>query len=115
MQDQNITIKNLLISKTRKLKESTLNNYLVNLEKLNNYKKIKHLKFLNNPSDILNKIQKYGLHTQKTYIIPILTILKCQINSIQQSKTQDKQRYLYFEYCDILESINKKMKSNKKI
>lgn len=99
-------IKEFLKTKTRSLKESTINNYLINLKKLNNNKKIKDLKFLKNSVDIENKIKKYSLHTQKTYIIPILSILKCDL---------DSNRYLYYEYGNILDSINKRIKTNKKI
>lgn len=67
---------NIIDALTKKgLAESSIAKYIRNLEKLNDDKPIKNIKFLSNPDDVLNKLVNYKPNTKKGYLISITATL----------------------------------------
>jgi len=91
----------------KNITESSKNLYKRNLLKLNDGKEIKNLKFLSDEQGILEKMVKYKPNTQRSYIIAIVSLLKCM--SISDPK---KWKKLYDKYYANLEKLNKELKSN---
>lgn len=61
--------------KTKGLSESSIKLYLRNLEKLNGGFEFTNFKFLENPEDIMKKIEPYKPNTQRGYLISIVSCL----------------------------------------
>ena len=91
----------------KNITDSSKNLYIRNLLKLNDGKTIKNLRFLNDSESILAKLEKYKPNTQRSYIIAIVSLLKCM--SISDEK---KWKKLYDKYYTHLETLNKELKSN---
>lgn len=77
--------------------------YIKNIQKLNDNKPIKNLNFLKNFEDIEKKLEKYKPNTKRTYIISIVSLLKC-INDTKYKKVHD-------HYYNILMNYNKELKT----
>lgn len=87
------------------ISESSLNLYKKNLIKLNDNKPIKNFNFLNKIEDINNKIEKYKPNTRRSYIISIVSILKCAT-----ANGNKKLNKLYDVYFNKLMELNKELK-----
>ena len=81
--------------------------YMRNLLKLNDGKEIKNLKFLNDENAILGKLEKYKPNTKRSFIISIVSLLKCMLLSDEK-----KYKKMYDKYYAILSTLNKELKSN---
>jgi hypothetical protein len=84
------------------LSPSSINLYMKILKNLNDKKEIKNLKFLNKPSEILEKINKYKDTTQRNIIIGIVSTLKMLESP------------LYKQYYDIMIDMTKKINEKPK-
>jgi hypothetical protein len=91
-----------IFNNCKNINESTLKLYLKNLSVLNNKKPIINLKFLNNIDEINNKLEKYKPNTKRSFIISIVSLLKC-VNGTTNNKQYQK---LYDEYFKILTKMN---------
>ena len=91
----------------KNITDSSKQLYIRNLTKLNDGKEIKNLRFLNDEQSILGKLEKYKPNTQRSFIISIVSLLKCM--TISDSK---KWKKLYDKYYIILDTLNKELKSN---
>lgn len=74
--------------------------YIRNLEKINDDKPVTDLKFLSDPSKILNHISKYKPTTQRSFVISICTVLK------------NNDEKLYNTYFEMLTKFNNDLKVN---
>jgi hypothetical protein len=93
-----------LFTDNKTISESSLKLYKKNLIKLNDNKPIKNFNFLNKVEDIDNKIEKYKPNTRRSYIIAIVSILKCAcVNNKKLNK-------LYDLYFNKLMQLNKDLK-----
>jgi hypothetical protein len=95
----------------KKINESTLKLYLKNLSKLNNKLPIKNLKFLDNIDDINNKLDKYKPNTRRSFIISIVSLLKC----VNDTVNDKKYKLLYDKYFKILTQMNIDLKDQTKM
>jgi len=91
----------------KKITTSTLNLYQTKLKILNDYKPIKNLNFLYDIDNIKSKIEKYKSNTKRTYIISIVSILKCLIETNKPTK---KLKKLFDDYTAIMNDYNVKLK-----
>lgn len=92
----------------KEITASTLNLYQTKLKILNDYKPIKNLNFLNDIDNIKSKIEKYKPNTRRTYIISIVSILKCLTAS--DKKPTKKLKKLFDDYSIIMNDYNSKLK-----
>lgn len=97
----------------REITASTLNLYQTKLKILNDYKPIKNLNFLYDIENIKNKIEKYKPNTRRTYIISIVSILKCLTNP--EKKPIKKMKKLFDDYTAIMNDYNNKLKDQTQI
>jgi len=97
----------------REITASTLNLYQTKLKILNDYKPIKNLNFLFDIDNIKNKIEKYKPNTRRTYIISIVSILKCLTNP--EKKPTKKMKKLFDDYTIIMNDYNNKLKDQTQI
>lgn len=101
----NEKLKNHIITflKNKNVNENSINNYINNVKRLSESDN-KNFDFLNNVDDVLNKIQKFKPNTQRNYIIAIVSCL---------STMKDKTKYnkLYLKYREIMDNMNKELKS----
>lgn len=95
-----------LFNNCKKINESTLKLYLKNLSKLNNKKPIKNLKFIDDIDDINNKLEKYKPNTRRSFIISIVSLLKC----VNDTVNEKKYKLLYDKYFKILTDMNINLK-----
>ena len=98
--DQLLSLKNISDS-SKKL-------YKRNLEKLNDNKPIKNFKFLASEQGVLEKLAKYKPNTQRSFIIAIVSTLKCLMTN-----EPNKWKRLYEKYYKILDKFNKELRENK--
>ena len=68
----------LKIMQSRTIKPNSLRLYLTNLKKLNNDEKVKDLEFLKNKENILEKIEKFKLTTQRVYLTSVIVALQTE-------------------------------------
>jgi len=101
----NTPFKNELIAKMRakNLADSSIGMYIRNLEKLNNDMPLKNLKFLQNPAEIMKKLENYKENTKRGYIISICSSLSTDLTTKAKKK-------LYDEYFKIMIDKNKQLK-----
>jgi hypothetical protein len=92
----------------KEITASTLNLYQTKLKILNDYKPIKNLNFLNDIDNIKSKIEKYKPNTRRTYIISIVSILKCL--TAPDKKPTKKLKKLFDDYSTIMNDYNSKLK-----
>lgn len=69
-----------MILERRDIKDKSINAYLIILKKLNDNKVINDLDYLNDTKNIIIKIDKKKLTTQRNYVSAVLTILSCRKN-----------------------------------
>jgi hypothetical protein len=108
----NTNFKNNLIDNLEKknISKTSINNYVRNLEKLNDDMPLKNINFLENIDEILEKLKDYKPNTYRSYLISICSILSL-LNSLSNSKKKSK---LYNQYYDKLMEINKNLKEQEK-
>lgn len=87
------------------IKHSTIELYRKNLMSLNNNKPITSTTFLKDPSKILQKIAHFKPTTQRSYIISVVSFLKCQ----PSSKTNKK---MFDDYTKIMNEMNENLRTN---
>lgn len=85
--------------------ESSKKLYIKNLQRLAG-SEIKSLSFLKSPEEIMKKLEKYKPNTQRTYIISIVSLLKCTLD------IDPKNKKLFEKYSTIMDEFNKQLKSN---
>lgn len=90
----------------KQITDSSKRLYLANLKRLNNNQIPKNFNFLNNLEQVMEKISKYKPNTQRSYIISIVSLLKCL------KEKQKKYKKLYDDYYAILENLNGELKDN---
>ena len=89
----------------KNITESSKNLYVKNLTRLNGGQPIKDLKFLADEASVIEGLnQKYKPNTVRSYVISIVSLLKC----IDDKKSQK----MYAKYYPYLESLNKSLKEN---
>jgi len=86
----------------KNISDSSKQLYIKNITKLNDNKPIKNLNFLKNHDNILKKLEKYKPNTKRTYIISIVSLLKCVNNTKYKSS-------LKF-YYNLMMNMNKDLK-----
>ena len=69
-------IKTKLQSKTKPLSASSIDLYIKQLKKLNDNQPLKDFKFLQDPQEVLSKIEKYKPNTRRNKLISIVSTLK---------------------------------------
>lgn len=94
------------IFQDKNITPSTQNLYQKNLTRLSGGE-LKNWNFLKDENEILKKLEKYQPNTQRTYIISIVSLLKCL-----SSTEPKKYKKLYDKYFTILEQMNTNLKSN---
>jgi hypothetical protein len=92
------------IFECKNMGENSKNLYIKNIIKLNDNKPIKNLNFLKNHDEILKKIEKYKQNTKRTYIISIVSLLKC----VNDNKFKKTLNYFY----DMMMNLNKELKTS---
>lgn len=90
----------------KQITDSSKRLYLANLKRLNNNTIPKNFNFLQNSEQVMEKISKYKPNTQRSYIISIVSLLKC----LKDKKK--KYNKLYDDYYAILENLNGELKDN---
>lgn len=85
------------------LSQSSIKNYIRNLEILNDDKQLKNLSFLKDKNKIIEMIKDKKPNTQRSYLISIVSVLK-YYNNPQFSK-------IYEYYYDKMMSMNKELKN----
>jgi hypothetical protein len=101
------------IFKCKTITASTLNLYTTKLRILNDNKIIKNINYLYDIENIKNKIEKYKPNTRRTYIISIVSILKCMISG--DKKPSKKLKKLYDDYVLIMDDYNTSLKDQTQI
>jgi hypothetical protein len=91
----------------KNITDSSKKLYIRNILKLNDGKEIKNLKFLNNEEAILGKLEKYKPNTRRSFIISIVSLLKCMLLSDDK-----KYKKMYDKYYAVLDGLNKELKTN---
>lgn len=86
------------------LSDSSIKNYIRNLEILNDDKPLKNLTFLKDKDKILSKLETKKPNTQRSYLISISSAL-----STEDNKKNEK---LYSYYYDKMMNMNKELKEN---
>lgn len=86
------------------LAESSIKLYLRSLEKLNDDNPLKNLKFLSDPSKIIDKLKDYKENTIRNYLIAVVSVLTLN----KETKPGKK---LYDAYAPLLLDKNKKLKA----
>jgi integrase len=101
-----IDLEKIFSSKNITLSSRTL--YERNLIRLNDGLEIKNFNFLKDKDAILAKLEKYKPNTQRTYIISIVSLLKCLLELSPSSKAYKK---LYSDYYAVLDEMNTSLKT----
>lgn len=86
-----------------KLSESSIKNYIRNIEILNEDKELKNLNFLKSKDKIMNIINEKKPNTQRSYLISIVSILKYYDNP--------KFKKIFDFYYDKMMEMNKQLKT----
>lgn len=96
-----MTFENQLIKyfDEKNLSQSTIKNYIRNLQLLNDNKEIQNLNFLKNKEDINKKLESKKPNTKRSYLISIVSALKSEDNS-----------KLYDYYYNLMMDMNKTLK-----
>lgn len=97
----------------KNITKSSLNLYMTKLRILNDNKPIKNLNYLYNIDNIKSKIEKYKPNTRRTYIISIVSILKCM--TAPEQKSPKKLKKLFNDYTAIMNDYNNKLKDQTEI
>lgn len=84
----------------KNLSEASKKLYKNNLMKLNDNQPIEDFNFLKDTTKIQEKISKYGLTTQRSFIIAVICVIKTEPE-------------LYKVYFDLLTQMNGKLKQQK--
>ena len=111
-----MNIVELIKEKRPNLKENSLKSYLITLKKLNDDKDIENLKFLNNFSEIMEKINEFKLPTQRNKLTAILVVLSAfakkefeEVELKYRKELEDRNK----EYNDYIASHQKSEKQEK--
>jgi len=103
-----------IISEDRKIKDASLNAYVISLKKINNDKEIKNIDFLKNVEHVQEKLKDLKLTTKKNRYTAILVLLRAvgkQDKLIEEyRKILDKLTSQYFKEI----SLNKKTDNQEK-
>lgn len=91
----------------RNITESSKNIYQRNLIKLNSGRPVNNLRFLSNHDAVLQKIKDYKPNTQRTYVIAIVSALKCLL----ESKPTKAAQKLHESWSAVLEKYNSALKN----
>lgn len=94
-----------IFSKKPNITESSKNLYIKNLVRLNDGEALKNLNFLKDDTEVFKKLEKYKPNTRRSYIISIVSLLKCLEDDKKTSK-------MYEKYSKYLDEINKELKDN---
>jgi hypothetical protein len=86
----------------KKIRDSSKNIYIKNIQRLNNNEEIKDLIFLKNTDTIMKKLEKYKDNSKRTYLISIVSTLK------DQKGFEDCFKFYYNEMM----TLNKNLKIN---
>ena len=86
------------------LSESTIKLYLRNLRKLNDDSPVKNLKFLNSPTEIIKRLEKYAENTKRGFLITITSTLGLDTSTKAKKK-------LYDQYFELMMDKNKELKA----
>jgi hypothetical protein len=97
----------------KNITKSSLNLYMTKLRILNDNKPIKNLNYLYNIDNIKSKIEKYKPNTRRTYIISIVSVLKCL--TAPDKKPVKKLKKLFNDYTTIMNDYNNKLKNQTEI
>lgn len=81
----------------KNLSQSSIKNYIRNVEILNDEKELKNLNFLSKKEEVENKLSKKKLNTQRSYYISIVALLQ----------TQPNKKKLYDYYHEKMMTLNK--------
>jgi integrase len=101
-----IDLGNIFASKN--ITQSSQSLYERNLKRLNDGNEIKNFHFLKDKEVILGKLEKYKPNTRRTYIISIVSLMKCLIESNPTNKHYKK---LYSLYYSVLDEMNTNLKT----
>lgn len=96
------------IFKCKEITKSTLDLYKTKLKLLNDNKPIKNINYLYDIDNIKSKIEKFKPNTRRSYIISIVSILKCL--SIPERKPPKKLVKLFNDYTQIMDDYNSSLK-----
>jgi len=102
----------LNIFSCKNINDSSKQLYVKNILKLNDNKTIKNLNFLKNHENIDKKLEKYKPNTQRSYIISIVSLLKC-LNDNKFKKTLDYYYNKMMEYNKVLKTQNEMTENEK--
>lgn len=97
----------------KNITKSSLNLYMTKLRILNDNKPIKNLNYLYNIDNIKSKIENYKPNTRRTYIISIVSVLKCL--TAPDKKPVKKLKKLFNDYTTIMNDYNNKLKNQTEI
>ena len=92
------------IFKCKEITQSTLKLYKTKLLILNDNKPIKNINYLYDIDNIKSKIEKFKPNTRRSYIISIVSILKCL--TIPDKKPIKKLIKLFNDYSKIMDDYN---------
>ena len=88
---EQFNLADLILLNRENLKSNTLAMYLGNLKTLNDKKEITSLEFLFNFDEIMDKLQKYKLRTQRNYLTSVLVALGVY-NTSEYNELREKYR-----------------------
>ena len=97
----------------KQITSSSLNLYKTKLRILNDNKPIKNINYLYNIDTIKSKIEPLAENTKRTYIIAIVSILKCLTSG--DNKPPKKLKKLYDDYTAIMNKYNNDLKDQTEI
>ena len=99
-----------LIQENRKIKEITLNSYLISLKKLNDNQEIKDLNFLKDYDKIIKILDTKKLTTKRNYLTSVLVVLSA-FDKEEFNEVLKKYRLLLEE---LTKQLNKQYQENQK-
>jgi len=99
-----------LIQENRKIKEITLNSYLISLKKLNDNQEIKDLNFLKDYDKIIKILDTKKLTTKRNYLTSVLVVLSA-FDKEEFNEVLKKYRLLLDE---LTKQLNKQYQENQK-
>lgn len=107
-----MSIKNILIEKMveKGLSESSIKNYIRNLELLNNGDELKSLSFLKKKDEIINKLSDKKPNTKRSYLIAIVSALSV-LDDKKNAKLYD---FYYNQMMEMNKTLKEVEKSNEK-
>ena len=106
-----MNLENAIIDKlkAKKLSDSSIKNYIRNVQILNGGKNINSLTFLNNTESIQNKIDQKKFTTQRNYYIAIVSILKTLDKPIKKTL-----KYYYDKMMSMNDTYKDQLAKNEK-